>query len=83
MGQFFAHDVTFDIGSSMGTPMHPERVTNARTSAFDLDTVYGQGPVGSPALYDSADCRGTVAAVPSSPTRATTFAGVDPISRGQ
>ena len=31
------------------------RPSNARTPAFDLDSVYGGGPVASPHLYDSAD----------------------------
>jgi hypothetical protein len=33
----------------------PSRSPNGRTPSFDLDSVYGAGPVGSPQLYDRAD----------------------------
>jgi hypothetical protein len=39
----------------MGKPADPQRSPNGRTPSFDLDSVYGAGPVGSPQLYDSAD----------------------------
>src|SRR5204863_4855068 len=51
MGQFMDHDITFDIGSPMGIPTDPESATNGRTPTFDLDSVYGFGPTGSPQLY--------------------------------
>ncbi|HSA84631.1 MAG TPA: heme peroxidase family protein, partial [Nitrospira sp.] len=31
---------------------HPRRTTNFRTAEFDLDSVYGNGPTGSPELYE-------------------------------
>ncbi len=31
------------------------RSPNGRTPSFDLDSVYGAGPVGSPQLYDPSD----------------------------
>lgn len=54
-GQFMDHDMTFDTGSPLGKPTSPEQSPNGRTPSFDLDSVYGAGPVGSPQLYDSAD----------------------------
>ncbi len=55
MGQFIDHDVTFDVGSTLGVPMDPAASTNGRTPRLDLDTVYGGGPVASSQLYDPAD----------------------------
>jgi Animal haem peroxidase len=55
MGQFMDHDMTFDTASPLGKPVAPTRFRNARTPSFDLDSVYGAGPVGSPQLYDPAD----------------------------
>ena len=55
LGQFLDHDMTFDVGSRLGSPTSPESARNARTPAFDLDSVYGGGPVESPQLYDSSD----------------------------
>jgi hypothetical protein len=55
MGQYLDHDITFDVGSRLGVPTEPTRATNGRTPRFDLDSLYGAGPVGSPQLYDPAD----------------------------
>lgn len=55
MGQFLDHDITFDVGSELGVPTDPSRSRNGRTPAFDLDSVYGAGPMASPHLYDRAD----------------------------
>jgi hypothetical protein len=55
MGQFLDHDMTFDTTSPLGVPTPPEQIANARTPSFDLDSVYGAGPSGSPQLYDPAD----------------------------
>jgi hypothetical protein len=54
-GQFIDHDITFDTSSPLGVPTEPTDSLNARTPSLDLDSVYGQGPVGSPQLYDPAD----------------------------
>jgi Animal haem peroxidase len=51
MGQFMDHDLTFDLASALGEPTEPEDSPNARTPAFDLDSVYGGGPVKSAHLY--------------------------------
>jgi hypothetical protein len=55
MGQFLDHDMTFDTTSRLGVPTPPEQSPNARTPSFDLDSVYGGGPTGSPQLYDPRD----------------------------
>jgi len=52
-GQFLDHDMTFDASSPLGVPTVPENSQNSRTPAFDLDSVYGGGPVASPQLYQS------------------------------
>jgi hypothetical protein len=53
LGQFLDHDMTLDQTSRLGVPTPPEQTRNVRTPAFDLDSVYGAGPVGSPNLYQS------------------------------
>jgi len=55
MGQFLDHDITFAQKSPLGKPRPPITVPNARTPAFDLDAVYGDGPDRSPLLYDLND----------------------------
>lgn len=52
MGQFMDHDVTFDTSSRMGVPTEPTTSPNGRTPTFDLDSMYGGGPVASPQLYE-------------------------------
>jgi Animal haem peroxidase len=51
MGQFFDHDLTFDLTSRLGVPTEPTRSPNLRSPAFDLDSVYGGGPREDPELY--------------------------------
>jgi hypothetical protein len=55
VGQFLDHDMTFDTTSRLGRPTSPRRSPNARRPYFDLDSVYGAGPAGSPQLYDPDD----------------------------
>ena len=55
MGQFMDHDMTFDTASQLGVPTNPQRSRNAREPAFNLDSVYGEGPIGSLKLYDPDD----------------------------
>jgi hypothetical protein len=55
VGQFIDHDVTFDTSSTLGKKTDPFTSPNGRTPALDLDSVYGAGPAGSPAFYDSGD----------------------------
>jgi hypothetical protein len=52
LGQFLDHDMTFDTTSRLAVPTPPESTPNTRTPALDLDSVYGGGPVASPALYE-------------------------------
>jgi hypothetical protein len=54
LGQFIDHDLTFD--PTVGFPgIHdPDTIEDGRTPAFDLDGVYGLGPVRQPELYDPA-----------------------------
>jgi hypothetical protein len=55
LGQFIDHDLTFDTTSQLGVPKRPQDATNARTPAFDLDSVYGRGPAIDRQLYDPSD----------------------------
>lgn len=52
MGQFFDHDLTFDLTSRLGVPTEPTRSPNLRSPAFDLDSVYGGGPREDRELYE-------------------------------
>jgi hypothetical protein len=54
-GQFVDHDITFDTTSRLGFTTDPAVSPNSRTPSLDLDSVYGEGPVASPQLYDPAD----------------------------
>ncbi|MDB5746279.1 MAG: Myeloperoxidase, thyroid peroxidase, cyclooxygenase catalytic domain [Massilia sp.] len=54
LGQFLDHDLTFDKKSILNANASPMATVNFRTAAFDLDTVYGDGPAGSPELYDTS-----------------------------
>jgi len=54
-GQFMDHDMTFDAGSTLGVPTSPFTAVNSRSPYFDLDSVYGQGPVATPQFYDPTD----------------------------
>jgi hypothetical protein len=52
VGQFLDHDLTFDATSRLGVATDPSRSPNSRTARFDLDSVYGGGPVAQAELYD-------------------------------
>ena len=54
VGQFIDHDLTFDATSRLGVPTDPTRSPNGRTARFDLDSVYGGGPIAQSELYDPA-----------------------------
>ena len=45
-GQFIDHDLTFDRTSRLGRRTKPRTSPNARSPAFDLDSVYGGGSGG-------------------------------------
>ncbi|HEX6681568.1 MAG TPA: peroxidase family protein, partial [Candidatus Limnocylindrales bacterium] len=53
-GQFLDHDLTLDTSPPPTGPVDPTTLANARTFAFDLDSVYGGGLDGNPELYDAA-----------------------------
>jgi hypothetical protein len=55
VGQFIDHDLTFDATSKLGVKTDPNTSPNNRTPRFDLDSVYGAGPVAQSELYDLAD----------------------------
>lgn len=55
VGQFMDHDMTFDASSRLGQATAPGRVHNSRVPNFDLDSVYGRGPVVDAHMYDGAD----------------------------
>ena len=54
LGQFIDHDITFDPASSLERQNDPDALTNFRSPRFDLDCVYGRGPVDDPFIYDKA-----------------------------
>jgi hypothetical protein len=51
LGQFADHDLDFDPTGQPSSPTNPATITNGRTFQFDLDSVFGNGPTGSPQLY--------------------------------
>jgi hypothetical protein len=57
LGQFLDHDITFDRKSILNANASPMQTVNFRSAAFDLDSVYGAGPAGSPELYETVSGR--------------------------
>jgi hypothetical protein len=53
-GQFIDHDMTLDKTPLTQQQQDPRGMTNYDTPRFDLASVYGRGPAGSPELYDPA-----------------------------
>lgn len=54
VGQFIDHDITLDPRpDSLTGDIDPWSLVNSRTPQFDLDSVYGNGPAGSPQLYEA------------------------------
>ena len=51
MGQFLDHDMTFDLSSRLAVVTDPLASPNERTPAYDLDSVYGGGPLVDQELY--------------------------------
>ena len=51
IGQFLDHDMTFDLTSRLAVVTEPTQSPNERTPAFDLDSVYGGGPLKDIELY--------------------------------
>ncbi len=58
VGQFLTHDITRDSRpNDLRSPVDPLKLTNGRTKALDLDSVYAGGPGASPDLYDDDGVR--------------------------
>lgn len=55
LAQFVDHDITFDPVSSLDRSNDPNALENYRTPRYDLDSVYGGGPLASRHLYDVDD----------------------------
>jgi Animal haem peroxidase len=55
IGQFIDHDITFDTTPLELQLADPDATVNFRTPRYDLDSLYGRGPVTDPAFYDPAD----------------------------
>jgi len=53
-GQYLAHDLTADR-SPLTHHDDAEQLANARSARFDLEILYGEGPVGTPYLYSRRD----------------------------
>ena len=53
-GQFVDHDMTLDKTPLTQQKQDPRAMVNFDTPKFDLGSVYGKGPTGSPELYDPA-----------------------------
>lgn len=51
LGQFIDHDVTFDPASVVERQNDPDALHNFRTPRFDLDSIYGSGPIDEPFQY--------------------------------
>ncbi len=51
-GQFVDHDITFDPLSQLSRFNDPDALVNFRSPRYDLDSLYGRGPSGSPYLYE-------------------------------
>lgn len=50
LGQFIDHDITFDPTPMPDRRRDPHAIVNFRTPRFDLDSLYGSGPVVQPFL---------------------------------
>jgi Animal haem peroxidase len=69
LGQFLDHDVTLDLRSRLLERAEPRRTANFRSAAFDLDSLYGDGPERSPELYEQrgGDIKFRVESIPGAP----------------
>jgi Animal haem peroxidase len=51
-GQFVDHDLTFDPTSTLGRRNLPNELPDFRSPRFDLDSLYGSGPMDDAFMYD-------------------------------
>ena len=56
-GQFIDHDVTFDPTPLNASEVDINALTDFRSPALDLDSVYGRGPDDQPYMYDGLKLR--------------------------
>jgi Animal haem peroxidase len=77
LGQFLDHDVTLDLRSRLLERAEPRRTANFRTAAFDLDSLYGDGPERSSELYElrGGDVRFRVESIPGAAAVSSLGAG--------
>jgi Animal haem peroxidase len=54
LGQFIDHDITFDPTSTLQRENDPDALVDFRSPRFDLDSIYGSGPVDEPFQYTRA-----------------------------
>jgi Animal haem peroxidase len=73
LGQFLDHDLSLDREPQPNRPVNLKTLDNTRTALLDLDSVYGDGPKGSPELYEADGRRlrvGVSNDIPDVPRRA-------------
>ena len=51
LGQFIDHDITFDPTSTLQRVNDPDALVDFRSPRFDLDSIYGSGPIDEPFQY--------------------------------
>lgn len=76
-GQFVDHDITLDKVSALDRANDPDALRNFRTPRFDLDSLYGSGPVASPELYDRNSPGGVKLLVGRNPDQAPDGTGLE------
>lgn len=54
-GQFVDHDITFDPNSLLEKKNDVDALHDFRTPRFDLDSLYGSGPLDEPFQYDQRE----------------------------
>jgi hypothetical protein len=54
-GQFVDHDITFDASSRLQVHNDLDALVDFRTPRYDLDSLYGSGPVDEPFQYDQTN----------------------------
>lgn len=52
LGQFIAHDLSFDPRTMSSHQSIQAKELNFRTPSLDLDSIYGEGPLGNPIYYN-------------------------------
>jgi len=55
IGQFIDHDITLDTTPLAQQQVDPDAIVNFRTARYDLDVLYGRGPVDEPQFYGPVD----------------------------